>query len=337
MICVKRRAFGPHNCPSFGATGRQGNLSAKKFAAAHEWECNAAARRASLGSGDRNPSDPSPFRTSIGSSFGALGDWTEAIRWFAIRLQRGVAALSGQNGDGNGEAHQSNPTADRRAANIIDMLKAEPWRVRYLRADQDLFVPGSQLESLYILTEGWAFQYLLLENGKRQILHFSVADALLGVPLFAPSVTTFGVQALSDIAVFDIPYRKLIEFIEKRPTMGLALAQLISRDLDLAFDRIACVGRFSARVRVARLLLQLFMMGWSRLPGNGTLSVRLPLTQEQLGDATGLSSVHVNRVLAELRREGILAFHYRRLEILDPDKLIDTAEVDPELLKSWIK
>jgi hypothetical protein len=62
----------------------------------------------------------------------------------------------------------------------------------------------------------------------------------------------------------------------------------------------------------------------------------LPLTQEHIGDATGLTGVHVNRVLGDLKTDGILTFSYRHLSILDPDKLVDVAGVDPELLQSWI-
>jgi CRP/FNR family transcriptional regulator len=59
--------------------------------------------------------------------------------------------------------------------------------------------------------------------------------------------------------------------------------------------------------------------------------------QVHIGDATGLSAVHVNRILHSLRRDEILEFHYRnrRLRILDPDKLVDAARVDPQTILSW--
>jgi hypothetical protein len=64
--------------------------------------------------------------------------------------------------------------------------------------------------------------------------------------------------------------------------------------------------------------------------------MHLPLTQEDIGDATGLTGVHVNRVLRDLRRDRIVEFHYRRLRILNPDKLIDVAGIDPHVALSWI-
>ena len=74
-------------------------------------------------------------------------------------------------------------------------------------------------------------------------------------------------------------------------------------------------------------------MGW---PGHRIEEMHLPLTQEDIGDATGLTGVHVNRVLRDLRQEGIAEFHYRRLRILNPDRLVDVAGIDPHVAMSWI-
>jgi len=86
---------------------------------------------------------------------------------------------------------------------------------------------------------------------------------------------------------------------------------------------------------VAHLILELFIRCRAQWPGDRVEEMCLPLTQEHIGDATGLTGVHVSRVLGDLGKDGILKFSYRRLRILDPDKLVDVAEVDPQLLLSW--
>ncbi len=70
-------------------------------------------------------------------------------------------------------------------------------------------------------------------------------------------------------------------------------------------------------------------------PAHRTDEMHLPLTQEHLGDATGLTGVHVNRILRGLRDDGIVEFHYRQLRILNPDKLLDVVRVDPQTVLSW--
>jgi len=206
---------------------------------------------------------------------------------------------------------------------------------RRFRAGQDLFSAGTVPNALYNLVEGWVFFYKILENGRRQILHFAVPGAVLGSPLAPGTIATFGAQALTDAVVSVIPHNALNSLAREHPDFGLQLARLISQDFGLAFDHLTGVGRQSARERIARLLLELFIRAWTVWPGNGIEALQIPLTQEHLGDATGLAAVHVNRVLRGLQRDGIAEFHYRRLRVLDPDRLIDVAGVDPEIARSW--
>jgi CRP/FNR family transcriptional regulator len=84
------------------------------------------------------------------------------------------------------------------------------------------------------------------------------------------------------------------------------------------------------------LLLELFVRSSAQWPRAGVEEMLLPVTQEQIGDATGLTGVHVNRVLARLSADGVLEFHYHRLKILDPDRLLEIADVSPQSAMSWI-
>ena len=208
---------------------------------------------------------------------------------------------------------------------------------REIRAGNDLFSLGEPCDAIYNLVDGWMFLYSILADGRRQILHFALPGAILGFHPGQGAMTTYGAQALTDAVVCVIPRKNLAPISRQHPEIGMRLASLISMDRSLAFDHLTSVGRRSARGRVAHLLLELFVRYRAQWPGNRIEEMRLPLTQEHIGDATGLTFVHVNRVLRDLRQDGILEFHYRRLRILDPDKLIDGAGIDPELTMSWIK
>jgi CRP/FNR family transcriptional regulator, anaerobic regulatory protein len=208
---------------------------------------------------------------------------------------------------------------------------------RKFQAGQDIFSLGVPCDAVYTLISGWAFRYNLLDDGRRQILDFALPGSVLGFHPARGSTATFGAQALTDAVVSVIPRRELESLSKQRPEIGMQLAWLISRDCSLAFDHLTSLGRHSARERIAHLLLELFIRYRSHWPGIRTEEMRLPVTQEHIGDATGLTPVHANRVLRDLRREGIVEFHYRRLRILDPDKLIDVAAIDPHLAMSWIR
>jgi len=207
---------------------------------------------------------------------------------------------------------------------------------RRIAAGHDLFGLGERCDAIYNLIEGWMFLYALSEDGRRQILHFALPGAVLG---FHPggALTTYGVQALTASVVCVMPHANLTPLSKKLPEVGMRLAWLTSRDRSLAYDQLMSVGRLSARERVAHLIMELYVRFRSKWPGSRVEEMHIPLTQEHIGDATGLTSVHVNRVLRELREEGILEFHYRRLSVLDPDKLTDVASVDRQVMLSWIR
>jgi CRP-like cAMP-binding protein len=205
---------------------------------------------------------------------------------------------------------------------------------RRLDAGRDLFSLGEKRDAIYWLADGWAALYSVLEDGSRQILHFALAGAVLA---FAPGrIMTYSAQALTDIVVGVVSYDRLYELLPDHPELGMQLAWLVARDRGLAYERLSSLGRHSAHERVAHLLLELFVRCRMRWPGHRIEEMHLPLTQEQIGDATGLTGVHVNRVLRGLRNEGVLEFHYRRLRILNPDKLVEVANFDPHVALSWV-
>jgi CRP-like cAMP-binding protein len=221
-----------------------------------------------------------------------------------------------------------------RVIDLLDEFDRRKSGHRQFSAGCDLFRPGEKRNAIYRLVDGWVALYMLLEDGSRQILHFALPGAVLA---FAPGrVTTYSAQALTDVVVCVVPYERLYALLREQPEAGMQLAWVLSRDRSLAYDRLASVGRHSARERVAHLILELFIRYRMRWPGHRIEEMHLPLTQEHIGDATGLTGVHVNRVLRDLRSEGILEFHYRRLRILDPDRLVDVAGIDPHMAWSWI-
>jgi CRP-like cAMP-binding protein len=204
---------------------------------------------------------------------------------------------------------------------------------RQLRAGQELFQLGEQDDAIYHLAEGWLFLYDLLEDGRRQILHFALSGALLGS--HGVGIAPYGAQALTDVLVGVIPHDNLGSLLEKHPSVGLRLAWMVWHERNLAYERLSSIGRRSARERVARSLLELFVRFRMQWPNHHLDEMHLPLTQEHLADATGLTGVHVNRILRGLRNEGIVEFHYRRLRILNPDKLVDVAGFDSLSMFRW--
>lgn len=208
---------------------------------------------------------------------------------------------------------------------------------RTIEAGRDLFSIGSTGKTIFNLLDGWVALYMLLEDGRRQIVQFALPGAVIGILPSWRAQSTFGAQALTDAVVSVIPTSMITSLSRKEPEITMRLAQSLARDCSLAFEHLTSVGRRSARERIAHLLLELFTRYRAQWPGNRIEEMVLPLTQEQIGDATGLTFVHVNRVLSTLRKERIVEFHYRRLRILNPDRLVEVAGIDPQIARGWLE
>ncbi len=211
------------------------------------------------------------------------------------------------------------------APKVLRVIASYKSGDRPLKAGEDLFRLGERCDVIYHLVDGWVFLYDLLEDGRRQILHFVLPGALLG--LYSDRVAVYGAQTLTDVVVNVIPHEKLGALLEEHPGIGLRLAWMLWRERNLAYEHLSSIGRRSARERVSRSLLELFVRYRVQWPSHRTDEMHLPLTQEHIADATGLTGVHVNRILRGLRKDGVVEFHYRRLHILNPDKLVDVAGI----------
>lgn len=216
---------------------------------------------------------------------------------------------------------------------VREVLKNYKSGDRAIKGGEDLFRQSDSPGSLYHLIDGWIFLYNLFGDGRRQILHFALPGAFLG--LYPGTTAVYGAEALTDAQVCVIPQDNIAALVEEQPGIALRLASTVWRERNIAYDHLSSIGRSSARQRVARLLLELFVRYRMMWPVSRSEEMQLPLTQEHIGDATGLTGIHVNRVLRGLSRERIVQFHYRRLRILNPDKLVDVAGGDPHAILSW--
>src|SRR3546814_3500604 len=97
------------------------------------------------------------------------------------------------------------------------------------------------------------------------------------------------------------------------------------------------ISDWSSDVCSSDLVLELFVRCRTQWPGNRIEEMYLPLTQEHIGDATGLTFVHVNRILRTLRKEGVVEFHHRRLRMLDPDRLVRRSEAHTSELQPLMR
>ena len=208
---------------------------------------------------------------------------------------------------------------------------------RPVHAGESIFDIGEPCGEVYTIVDGWAFLYALRPDGGRQVLHYAMAGDFIGYHPDHGATITYGAQALTDVRLCVMSRRGIDTISRRHPEIGLRIAWMLTRSLSHSYDHLTSIARQSARERVAHLLLQLYVRRRTQWPEMRGDLVELPLTQELIADTLGLTAVHVNRMLAALRREGVLHFKLGRLRILDPDRLIDIAGLDPDLVSNWLE
>lgn len=210
-------------------------------------------------------------------------------------------------------------------------------RVRDVPAGHDLISQGEHGRDAISVLDGWLFLYELLEDGRRQILRFALPGDVVNLPGPVRPVL-YSIQALTDARVCLIPHEELHRQLEQGHGQAAHMLYMTLREEMMSFGHLTSLGRRSARERLAYLLLELYCRVRLGFPVPGADDVLdLPLTQSHIGDALGLTAVHVNRTLRALQREGVIAYTHRRLRIVDPNRLASMARFDRAVIKAWLR
>ena len=193
-------------------------------------------------------------------------------------------------------------------------------RERPVRRGMTLVRENDPTNDLVMLKSGMMIAYTLLDDGSRQILRLVFPGDLMGMAVLAYGKAPHTVAAVADSVVASFDRSQLTEIAQKFPRVAMALTALDQVDRAALTDRLAAVGRTSARARIAATLLDIR----NRLR-RGDPSIRnsfsLGLTQEEIGDATGLTAVHVNRMLRQLEDQKLIERAAGRVTILDETEL----------------
>ena len=191
----------------------------------------------------------------------------------------------------------------------------------------DMIHQGHTDQSAYILASGWACSYKLLPGGSRQIVDIQIPGDFLGLRSVLFRTSNHNVEPITLVHASEIRQRDLLNAFSQTPRLATAVLWAASRDEAMVVEHLVDVGRRSATERMAHFLLELGTR--LRLVGLGTRAGYLcPMSQYLLADALGLSAVHVNRVLRELREEGLATFQRGRVVFDDYDALVEYANFD---------
>jgi CRP-like cAMP-binding protein len=200
-----------------------------------------------------------------------------------------------------------------------------------LPARVNLLERGQHLSRSTMLLEGFMVRYIDDMEGGRQVVSFHVPGDFVDLHGFPIGVLDHSIATVSDVLIAHVPHSALERLTNAHPALARKLWAATLLDAAMHREWLFTFGRLDATGRVAHFFAEtnarLRVVGLS----DGR-SYRLPITQTDLAEITGLTSIHANRVLKQLREQGICTFRSSRVEIADLERLERLAHFDAAYL-----
>lgn len=213
----------------------------------------------------------------------------------------------------------------------LGVLDRMHQRRRHFPIGRDVVFQGQRDSAAYIVASGWVCSYKVLSNGLRQIVDFQIPGDFLGLRSVLLRTSDHCIEPVTDVEVSEVLAAELLDAFATTPRLASAVLWAASRDEAMVVEHLIDIGRRSAVERVGHFLLE--MGARLSLVGLGSKAgYDCPLTQYHLADALGLSAVHVNRVLRELRESRLVTFRDGHVSFDDRASLISAADFDPAYL-----
>jgi len=216
------------------------------------------------------------------------------------------------------------------------ILETSAFTVHTFAAGEEIVAEGSACDFSCLILEGWASRNKQLMDGRQQITAFHIVGDFVDLHSFLLKPMDHTVAAVTACKMAMVKHSVIREITETHP--HLTRMMWLSTLLDAAMHRewLVTLGRLPAPAHLAHLLCELYL----RLEAVGAAenySFEFPVTQTLLADALGLSTVHVNRVVQELRREKLITWRGAKVTIPNFDRLKLFAEFDPTYLNLLVE
>lgn len=206
------------------------------------------------------------------------------------------------------------------------------WDIRAVRRRQAILTEGAKNQAVYFVIDGFLIRYRILRDGQRQIVNLVLPGDFAGVPSCCFLDALYTIKALTNATVAMLPLERLVALFRTHPRLAAKIFWSFSSEAAILTEHLIAVGRRSADERIAHFLLELL----TRLQMVGLADERsyeLPLSQDVIGDALGLSLAYVNRVLRRLADDGLVSIKDQKVTIKNVEELSLLADFEHNYLK----
>ena len=217
---------------------------------------------------------------------------------------------------------------DTVSAQEEQVLRDAVWKTVTFKRGETIVKAKTEVEVSNLLLEGFVHRYKDLNRGVRMTLQLAVAGDFIDLHSFLLKQLDHDISAVSDCRIALFRHETIREILDGHLHLGRLLWLTTVVDAAMHREWMLSLGRRSASSRLAHLFCELQVrLTAAGLATHGTYD--LPLSQEELAEMVGLTAVHTNRTLKELRESGLVTFKSKRVEVQNWDGLVAKAEFDP--------
>lgn len=211
------------------------------------------------------------------------------------------------------------------------LQRASSERVRKFASRVDITREGDRPRDVHLILSGWACRYKQLEDGRRQVVSFFLPGDMCDLNVFILKEMDYSIGTITPVTIADLSREFFDEISAGYPRIATALWWETLVNAAIQREWTMNLGQRTASERMAHLLCEIYFR--LRLGGlTDDSSCDFPLTQSDLADATGLSKVHVNRTLQELRATGLIVLKGKTLTVPSLERLMNTGLFNPNYL-----
>ena len=221
---------------------------------------------------------------------------------------------------------------DTNAEELLASLEKGP---RTVNCETVICHTGDPAKAFYTVLSGWLYSYQDMPDGTRQVLDIYVPGDVIGLREFAFSNRLTGVIALTDAQICEFPKARMAEVFNHSVLLSSLFFAIAAREQAVLLERLVNLGRRAATQKLAHFTLEI-LSRLKRTNVYGDNRFQMPLPQHVLGDALGLSSVHVSRTFTELKEEGLMFREGSTIHIPDYNRLKDYAGFSPYYLSETV-
>lgn len=249
----------------------------------------------------------------------------------SIRRNDAVIGTASKIAELAAAARLSSPRAQGTIGRDFYPDKSLRGELRQIHKNKNVVVAGRPCRTFFLNHNGWLFRYKILHNGDRQIVDFILPGQIFGLQACFFKASLYSIATVTDVSVSAIPLEAIDNLFEQDQRLAKALFWSAVSEAAIVGEHLIDTARRSAYERVSHLMLELFVRLKTADQTDG-MSFNMPLTQELIGDALGLTTVHVNRTLRSLREDKLIKVNNKCVTLLDFDALSLLSDFDNSYL-----